>query len=109
MAIRTTVVSKWATYKPRVIALAIGLIAGPIITSVAGWQVTSGTARAQLQAGIVEQLASVCAARARADVADPSKLEWSARSQLAEKWAVMPGSALANEGVAGACSSKLAG
>src|SRR6266481_4064688 len=109
MAIQTAAASKWETYKPRVIALAIGLIAGPIITSVAGWQVTSGTARAQLQAGIVEQLASVCAARARADVADPSKLEWSARSQLAEKWAVMPGSALANEGVAGACSSKLAG
>ena len=28
MAIRTTVSSKWETYKPRVVALAIGLIAG---------------------------------------------------------------------------------
>ena len=109
MATRTSVASKWEAYKPRVVALAIGLIAGPIITSVAGWQVTSGSARAQLQAGIVEQLASVCAARARADVADPSKLEWSARSKLAEKWAIMPGSAIADAGVADACSSKLAG
>ena len=33
----------------------------------------------QEQAGIVEQMASFCDAQARAEVQDPSKLEWSAR------------------------------
>jgi NADH-quinone oxidoreductase subunit I len=69
--------SKWDMAKPVVFALAIGLIAGPFISSFAGWQVTTGTARAQLRDGVVEQQAAVCNARARAEVQDPSKLGWS--------------------------------
>jgi len=100
--------SKWKTAKPIVVALAIGLVAGPFISSFAGWQVTSGTAQTQLRAGMLEQQALICNARARADVVAPDKLGLSARYELAEKWAIMPGAAEAQMGVASACASKLA-
>jgi hypothetical protein len=86
----------------------IGLIAGPIITSIAGWQVLSGTARDQLQAGMVEQQATFCAANARIEVPDTSKLEYAARNELAKKWAVMPGTTTAASDVTNACARKLA-
>src|SRR5689334_8918776 len=56
--------SKWTAAKPAAIALAIGLVAGPLISNAIGWQVTSGTARAEIHAGIVEQQAMFCEARA---------------------------------------------
>jgi hypothetical protein len=55
-----TAASRWESAKPKLMYLAIGLIAGPIITSIAGWQVLSGTARDQLRDGLVEQQASYC-------------------------------------------------
>ena len=61
-------VSKWTTAKPLAIALTIGLVAGPLISNYVGWQVTSRTARAEVRAGIVDQQAMFCEARARADV-----------------------------------------
>jgi hypothetical protein len=86
----------------------IGLIAGPIITSIAGWQVLSGTARDQLRSGMVEQQATFCAANARIEVPDTSKLDYSARNDLAKKWAVMPGTTTAESDVTNACARKLA-
>jgi hypothetical protein len=99
--------SHWAERKPQLIALAIGLIAGPLISNYAGWQVTSGNARAQVRAGIVEQQASYCDVRARTAVAAPGKLEWSARNELARKWAAMPGTDAVDSEVANACERKL--
>jgi hypothetical protein len=87
--------------------LAIGLIAGPLIANYAGWQVTSSTANAQLKAGVVEQQALFCDARARAEVPDPAPLGWSARRDLAQKWAVMPGASSADPAVISACADKL--
>jgi hypothetical protein len=78
-----------------------------LITNYAGWQVTSGTANAQLRAGVVEQQALFCDARARADVQDPGTLGWSARRELAQKWAVMPGASSADSDVVSACTDKL--
>jgi hypothetical protein len=103
-----TAASRWESAKPKLMYLAIGLIAGPIITSIAGWQVLSGTARDQLRAGLVEQQASYCAVNARTEVAEPSKLAYSARNDLAKKWAVMPGATTAEFTVVSACASKLA-
>jgi hypothetical protein len=101
--------SSWETIKPKVIFLAIGLIAGPLITNFTGWQVTSSRAEAQAQAGIVETQASICAAQARTEVADTTKLDYSARAALAKKWAVMPGGGTAvDSAVSNACASKLA-
>ena len=99
--------AEWVTRKPQLIALAIGLVAGPLISNYLGWQVTSGNARTQVRAGIVEQQASYCNVRARAAVEAPGKLEWSARNELARKWAVMPGADSPDSDVANACERKL--
>lgn len=103
-----TAATRWQTVKPKVIYLAIGLIAGPLITSFAGLQVLSGTARNQTRAGVVELQAVICAAQARTEVADTSKLEWTARTDLAKKWAVMPGATTSDPEVASTCAGKLA-
>lgn len=102
------VAAKWETAKPMVIALAIGLIAGPLISNYMGWQVTSGMARTEMRDSVVDQLAQVCNTRARTEVADPSKLDWEARSALAKKWVVEPGAPLTGLEVTGACAQKLA-
>lgn len=109
MSIMHTASVKWQTAKPMIYALAVGLIAGPLLSNYMGWQVTGGTARAQIRAGIVEVQALVCNAQARLDNAEPNKLDWSARNDLAKKWSVMPGAAAADSDVTNACSSKLAG
>ena len=103
-----TAASRWESAKPKLLYLVIGLVIGPIITNVAGWQVTSSSAKSQVHAGIVEQQALFCEAKARASVADPKKLEWSARSDLAKKWAVMPGATTTDYDVITACANKLA-
>jgi len=100
--------SRWETAKPLAFAFAIGLVTGPLVSNYVGWQVTSRTARADLHAGIVEQQAIFCEARARADVSAPDKLGWDARYELAKKWAIMPGATEPPSGVASACASKLA-
>jgi hypothetical protein len=101
-------VSKWRAAKPAAIALAVGLVAGPLISNYLGWQVASGTARAEVHTGIVEQPAVFCAARARADVAAPAALDWTARYELAAKWAAMRGEGAPDPDVTSACASKLA-
>jgi hypothetical protein len=103
-----TATARWQTIKPKVIYFAIGLVAGPLITSFAGWQVLSGTAREQTRTGVVELQAVICAAQAHSQVADTSKLEWTARTDLAKKWAVMPGATTADPAVASSCAGKLA-
>lgn len=103
-----TISAKWETARPAVYALAIGLVAGPIISNMLGWQVTSGSAQSQARAGIVEQGAMLCEERARAEVKETGKLDWSARSDLAKKWSIMPGANAADSEVASACARKLA-
>jgi hypothetical protein len=100
--------SRWAKAKPLVTGLVIGLVVGPFLSNYLGWQVTSSSARSQLRAAVIDTQAIACNLRARAEVADPSKLDWTARSDLAKKWAVMPGATSADSEVVSACSSKLA-
>jgi len=102
--------AKWNHYKPRLWAFAFGLLAGPIITSIAGWQVLSSTANTRLSEGLVQQQAAYCDAQARVEVPDPSKLDWSARNALAEKFAAMPGGPTGSRSdIVSACSRKLSG
>lgn len=107
MTTRETLASKWQAAKPLAICLAIGLIAGPIITNATGLQLTRGAADERLRAGVVEQLALICEERARADVKEPSKLDWDARKDLAAKWAVTPKSPKPDTDVTYACARKL--
>ena len=91
MASREAAASKWQTAQPLVLALVLGLIAGPYISNALGWQVTSGAASAQARIGI----------------ANPSELDLTARARLAEKSAVMPGETSAAFDVTIACAGKL--
>lgn len=109
MAMTDTAGFRWQTIKPRAIALAIGLVMGPFLSNFLGWQVTSGSAQRALTQAVTEQQALVCEARARADVREPGKLDYTARRDLAEKWAVMPGKTSAASGVVSACADKLVG
>ncbi|MFI4988610.1 MAG: hypothetical protein ACHQF3_14330 [Alphaproteobacteria bacterium] len=99
--------AKWQAAKPRVLFLAIGLIVGPFITNSIGWQIMGGTAKAQMQAALVEQSALICEQRARADVKEPGKLDWTARTELAAKWGIMPGEKSTESDVKYACARKL--
>jgi len=99
---------QWSTMKPLAIALGIGLVAGPLISGFMGWQVMRGTSEARVHASAVDQQAQICAVLARRDTHDPAVLNWSARRELAEKFAVMPGRETGDPEVANACSQILA-
>jgi hypothetical protein len=99
----------WDSIKPRAVALVIGLVMGPFVSNYLGWQVTSGSAQRELTRAVTEQQALFCEARARADVQEPGKLDYTARRNLAEKWAVMPGKKSAESGVVSACADRLVG
>jgi hypothetical protein len=99
---------QWGVLKPFALVLALGLVAGPLISNYLGWQVTSGAANRETRAVAVRQQAMVCDAMARGDTPGAATLDWGARRTLAEKYAVMPGREEAESGVAMACSEMLA-
>lgn len=107
MTTMETIQTKWAAHKGQILALAIGLAVGPLLTNYLGWTVTSGKAEARAHAAAIEVQAAWCDVRARAAVAAPEKLDWSARLELAKKWSVMPGAKEADSDVASACERKL--
>jgi hypothetical protein len=105
-----TATAKWAELKPIVIGVAIGLVAGPIVSGVAGFQIRTSTAEAANRAGIVEQQAMFCAERGRAALPPGTATpDWQARNALARQWAAMPGSTTADPEVVYACSNKISG
>lgn len=100
--------TRWAAAKPVVLALGIGLVAGPIISGMAGFQMRTSTAETLARNGVVAQQAMFCADRARADTAEPAGLDWSARNDLARRFATMPGGTAVDPDVARACADRLA-
>lgn len=98
----------WDRVRPYGTALVIGLIAGPILTAVLGLQVLESTADKRSNQAATAVQAQICAAQARTAEPMAADLNWQARSELAERWAVMPGSTQAAPGVASACSNILA-
>jgi hypothetical protein len=98
----------WHLRKGLVVAFIVGMLVGPFVSSYLGVQVTSRNARAELHNGIVDLQATMCNARARLEVKDPGKLDWSARRELAAKFALMPGRDTVDPAVTSACSDKLA-
>jgi hypothetical protein len=103
-----TAQARWQAAKPIIFALAIGLVAGPLFSNYMGWQVTRGAAQMEMRDNVTEQLAMICATRAKADVADTGALDWTARNELAKKWVVTAGAPLADLDVADACARRLA-
>lgn len=100
--------ARWARAKPILLGLGIGLVAGPIISGMAGFQMRTSTAQTQLRDGIVAQQAIFCADRAHADTPDSSRLDWTARNDLARRFAMMPGSSQVDYEVVRACADRLA-
>jgi hypothetical protein len=99
---------RWTSIRPVAIALAIGLVGGPLISNFMGWQVTQGRADRQSHASAVAQQAMICAAQARISTPDTANLNWNLRRELAEKFAVMPGRQTAEGDVISACADILA-
>ena len=100
--------SSWGLVKAKLTYLVIGLLAGPVITDMAGWQVTRSEIQDQVHAGIVEQQALYCEAKARIEMPAATMLSYGARDKLAMKWAVMPGATTTDIDVVRACARKLA-
>jgi hypothetical protein len=99
---------RWDSVRPYATALVIGLIAGPILTMALGLQVLESTADKRSDQAAVAIQAQICAAQARTAEPMAADLNWQSRAELAERWAVMPGSSQAAPGVASACSNILA-
>jgi hypothetical protein len=94
---------------PVIVALALGMFAGPFLSNAMGWQITPGAALAQARAGLVELQSDYCDHRARAELGEPhGQLGWRMRNDLANKWARMPGSDKVEFDVVRACAQKLA-
>lgn len=93
-ALRDRLAARWDRDRPVVLALIGGLVAGPILSGMLGYQVRTSTAATAAHAGIVEQQAMFCQERARASLpGDAGKLDWNRGYELAKQWAVMPGAA----------------
>jgi len=109
MSAWTNAMAGWQRWKPAVFALALGLVAGPLVSNALGWQMRSSTAHAMARDGVIEQQAMVCEERARAENAEPGKLDWSGQSALAKRWSAVPGAKPGDSDVESACARRLRG
>ena len=104
--------SKFGERRNLVIGAVIGLVAGPIITSLIGWQVGFSTMEEQVSAAVVEQQALFCEQRTLADPAYVDSatfkaLEVNAKRDFVIPHAQMPGQDAAGRAVVNACLGKL--
>ncbi|WP_198370958.1 hypothetical protein [Roseomonas rosulenta] len=101
--------TRWTAAKPLLLALGVGLVAGPIISGMAGFQIRTSTAQTLAHNGVVAQQAIFCDSQARLENADPKTLDWSARNTLARRFATLPpGGDRVDPDVARACADRLA-
>lgn len=98
----------WDSLRPYGTAFVIGLIAGPILTALLGFQVLESAAAKRSEAAAMGVQAQICAAQAKIAVPSAADLNWVDRNELAQQWAVMPGSTVAAPGVATTCGNLLA-
>jgi hypothetical protein len=106
------IMSKLSEWKNPAIALVVGLIAGPIISNLLGWQVSNSTMEEEVGAAVVEQQALFCEERARADpaytdAAALKALQFNAKREFVTPHAQMPGQDSADSAVVRACTKKL--
>ena len=99
--------ARWVKAKPIALGLAIGLVAGPIISGMVGFQMRSSTARTLVHDGVVGQQAIYCADRAHAETPNTAALDWNARNDLARRFATTPGTTQVDYEVQRACADRL--
>jgi hypothetical protein len=102
-----TIKQEWTRRKPFIMGLVVGLLAGPLVSGIMGWQVTSAFLQRSVHTAIVAQQVGFCEFRARAAVKDPEKLDYTARYALAELWAKMPGQTATDSDVVSGCTNGL--
>ena len=101
--------ARWTTAKPLLLALGVGLVAGPVISGMVGFQMRTSTAQTLAHNGAVAQQAIFCDNQARLENANPSALDWSARNTLARRFSTLPpGGESVEPDVARACADRLA-
>jgi hypothetical protein len=98
---------RWDRNRPVIYALGIGMMLGPLVSSVAGYQVRSTTAEARVHAAVVDQQARFCGERARTASAETGRLGWNRGYELAREWAKMPAAAAADTDAIQACVRRL--
>ena len=104
---RARLATQWEYWKPIGLAAIGGLIVGPILSGMLGFQVRTSTAEAATRASVVEQQAMFCQERVRASLpADAGKIDWSRGYELAKQWSAMPGGT-ADAEVQQACARRL--
>ena len=91
--------------KPFIFGLIIGLLAGPIISGIMGWQVTSTFLQRSVHAAVVKQQVEFCQMRVNAAVKNIDKLDYSGRYDLAKTWAKLPGQTEAESDVVNGCAN----
>jgi len=101
------VASRWAAGLPKLIYLAVGLLLGPVIANLAGWQLTAAQVQNQTDAKIIEEQIRACVTKARLEAPAASMLSFAERDELARKWASSSG-AIGNKVYKG-CARQLAG
>ena len=100
---------QWTSKKPMIIGLVAGLLLGPLISGMMGWQVSTAYLTSMVHRAVVQQQVSFCELRALAANKNAGKLEYSDRYELAKLWAKMPGQAEADSDVVSGCTNGLAG
>ncbi|GGJ06227.1 hypothetical protein [Neoroseomonas lacus] len=101
--------ARWTKAKPLLLALGVGLVAGPIISGMVGFQMRTSTAQTLAHNGVVAQQAMYCADRARVETPGAKELDWSARNTLSRRFATNPaGGTNIDPDVARACADLLA-
>ncbi len=106
-AFRDGAAARWTTLKPFAIGAAGGLLAGPILSGMLGYQTRTSTADAAMRASVVEQQAAFCQERARAALpAGAARLEWGRAYDVARDLSAMPGGSPDGD-VRLACARKL--
>jgi len=98
---------KFQARKPLILAFAAGLLVGPLISGMLGWQVRMATVDTMVRHAAVLQQVKFCEMRARAAVADASTLDYTERYKLAEQWAKLPWQGQADSEVVSGCSNGL--
>ena len=103
----STLQERFQARKPVIIAFVAGLVVGPLLSGMLGWQVRAKTVTEMVHSAAVQQQVKFCEMRARAAVTDPSKLEYTQRYNLAKEWAKLPWQSEADSEVVSGCSNNL--
>ena len=95
--------------KPFLFGLVVGLLVGPLVSGLMGWQVTDAFLRRSVHNAVVTQQVAFCKVRALAAEKNTAKMDYTERFTIAQKFAALPGAVAAEDDVVSACTNELGG